>query len=318
MALSITYFIIGLVLLILAADRFVAGAAALAKNIGIPSMIIGLTIVALGTSLPEIVVAIISSVKGEPTLAIGSAIGSNIANVGFVLAIAAIVAPLRVEAITLRREYPILLFVTILSAVLLFDGYLSRSDGIILLVLLIILLTLTTWYARYHQREFAKTADNSVISKMSTQRAIIWLIIGGTIIPLSSELLINGAIGIATFFGVSSFVIGISVVAIGTSLPELATSVVSVIKGEHDISIGNIIGSNVFNLLAVLPFPGIIAPTYINPRFKTFDLPALLISTLAIFVVAYSVRGPGRITRFEGIMLLLLYSLFIYLSFAFK
>ncbi len=316
MELSLIYFLVGLILLVIAADRFVTGAAGLARHYGISPLLIGLTIVALGTSAPEIVVSLMASLKGEPALAIGNAIGSNIANVGLVLGCSALLAPLKVKAITLKREFPILLFVTLLTIVLLINGYFSRLDGIILLVVLIVVLGLSIWYAIHHQRQRAASeADRRILKPKTLWLTVFWLVAGGVAIPFCSELLINGAIGLAQYFGISEFVIGLSVVAIGTSLPELATSIVAILKGEHDISIGNIIGSNVFNLVAVLPFPGIIAPTALNPSMLYRDLPVLLLSTVAIFVVGYSIKDNGKVTRLEGFFLLLGYVIFLYFVF---
>ena len=301
--------IIGLIFLVWGADRFVAGAAALARNMGISPLLIGLTIVALGTSAPEIFVAITASLQGNPALAIGNALGSNIANIGLVLGLSAIVAPLTVHSKTLKREYPVLFGISLVAWILMMDGDLSRLDGSILLIGLSLFLIWMTWLG-LHPKNHDPMIDEyraEIPSAMSTGIASLWLVLGLIVLPLSSKLLVDGAVDIAKIFGLSDFVIGLTIVAVGTSLPEIATSVTAAIKGEDDIAIGNIIGSNMFNLLAVLPFPGLIAPGIVDPKLLTRDLPVMLGLTVLLFIVAYGFRGPGHIKRYEGFLLLFAY-----------
>ena len=263
----------------------------------------------MGTSTPAIFVAITASLQGNPALAIGNALGSNIANIGLVLGLCAIVAPLTVNSKTLKREYPVLFGISIVAWILMMDGDLSRLDGSILLIGLSAFIIWMTWLGLNPKNSdpMIDEYQAEIPSAMSTGIASLWLIVGLVILPLSSKLLVDGAVDIAKVFGISDFVIGLTVVAVGTSLPEIATSVTGAIKGEDDIAIGNIIGSNMFNLLAVLPFPGLIAPGKIDPMLLTRDLPVMLGLTVLLFIVAYGFRGPGHIKRYEGFLLLFAY-----------
>jgi cation:H+ antiporter len=306
MLTEIVAILAGFALLIWAADRFVSGAAAIATNFGVSTLVVGLTIVGLGTSAPEILVSTIASIDGKPGLAIGNAIGSNITNIGLILGITALVMPLSVASRTLMREYPLLLGVSLFSLVLVLDEHLGVMDGIILVVLLTGMLYLMYRTARQGaDAELAREIIAEMPETMPTRRAVLWLIAGLVGMVIASRLLVWGAVEIAQLLGVSDLVIGLTIVAIGTSLPELATSITSAMKNEADLAIGNILGSNLFNLLAVLPVAGLIAPGTISAEIPLRDMPVMLALTLAIAGVAWSRKGTHEITRSDGILLLI-------------
>ena len=246
--------IVGLLLLIWGADRFVHGAAAAARNLGVPPLLIGLTIVALATSAPEILVSLVAALRDETDLAIGNAIGSNIANIGLVLGVVAIFRPIELKSATLRREMPALLAVSLLTVSLFLDSYLSRVDGLVLLTGLVIVMI---WLLRLGFRSSSSDPlradfDAEIPKHMSMSVAIFWLLVGIATLLAGARLMVDGAINIAVALDVSEVVIGITLVALATSLPELAVSAVSAYRGEYGLAIGNIVGSNIFNLLAVI------------------------------------------------------------------
>jgi len=301
----------GFVLLTWSADRFVIGAAAIAWNLNIPPLIIGLTIVSLGTSAPEILVSGMAALQGNTGLAIGNAIGSNIINIGLVLGITALVTPLAVHSRVLSRELPVLLAIMAIVWLLLLDGTLGRFDGVLLLcgmVLMLAWMTAVGIKSKGSREPMNAEYAEEIQTSMGMGRAVFWLVIGMGLLLLSSRLLIWGAVSVAHQFGVSDLVIGLTIVALGTSLPELAASLAGAIKNEHDIVIGNIIGSNIFNLLAVLGLPGVIRPGPIDAAVMERDYIAMVILTVVLFAMAYGFRGGvRRISRIEGGALLLIY-----------
>lgn len=308
MLLNLTAIIVGFALLVWGADRFVIGAAAIARNLGLSPMLIGLTIVGFGTSAPEILVSAVASFQGSPGLAIGNALGSNIANIGLILGVTALIMPLSVHSDTLRREYPILLAICLVVLVLMLDGELSRLDGFILLASLVLVMygmVRIGLRQRTASDPMAAEFEAEIPGAMSTKAALLWFFAGLILLLISSRILVWGAVNIATSFGISDLVIGLTVVALGTSLPELAASVTSALKNEHDIAIGNVIGSNMYNLLAVLAIPGIITPGPFAPEALSRDLPVMIGLTLALFIMGYGFGGPGRINRVEGLLLTL-------------
>jgi cation:H+ antiporter len=309
----------GFALLIWSADRFVTGAAALANNLGISPLIIGLTIVGFGTSAPEILVSSIAALQGNPGLAIGNAVGSNITNIALILGATALLSPLLVQSQILRRELPLLTLVSVGALLLMLDGRLARLDGTLLILGLAAIMV---WMVRMGLRTGSVDAmsgefEAEIPSAMPTRKAVFWLVLGLLMLLASSRLLVWGAVGVAQALGVSDLVIGLTIVAIGTSLPELATSIASALKKEADIAIGNVIGSNMFNTLAVLAMPALIAPAALPEGVLTRDLPIMLGLTLVLFVMSYGFRGPGRINRIEGGLLLaafLGYQVLLYFS----
>ncbi|MDH3832019.1 MAG: calcium/sodium antiporter [Gammaproteobacteria bacterium] len=298
----------GFALLTWSADRFVAGASALAYNLSVSPLVIGLTIVSLGTSAPEILVSAVASLQGNGGLAIGNALGSNIANIALILGITALVVPLAVHSRIVRRELPVLIGVMLLVLLLLLDGTLGRLDGVILLSGMVLMLI---WMARVGIREKSShdpVSDefaDEVPTDMSMRTAGLWTVVGALSLLASSKILVWGAVSVAHSLGVSDLVIGLTIVALGTSLPELAACIMSALKNEPDIAIGNIVGSNIFNLLAVLALPGLISPIAVADEVLMRDYPVMACLTLAFLVMAYGFRGPGRISRIEGALLVL-------------
>ena len=302
MILSVVAVLGGFALLVWSADRFVVGAAALARNLGVAPIIIGLTIVGIGTSAPEMLVSAIAAWEGNPSVGIGNAIGSNITNVGLVLGITSLILPLTVRSETLKREFPILFAIMLLVLVLLLDGDLSKIDGYLLLAGMgVMLYWLVTIGLRSRGRDpmIAEYAEE-VPSDITSGIAVIWLIVGMAFLLLSSRAVVWGSVNIAKSFGISDLIIGLTIVALGTSLPELAAAVTSAIKKEHDIAIGNILGSNMFNMLAVLGLPGIISPTNLDAEVLTRDLPVMIGLTVALFAMSYGFGRQGNISRLEG------------------
>tara|TARA_B100001057_G_C22735681_1_gene905709 strand:+ start:192 stop:1148 length:957 start_codon:yes stop_codon:yes gene_type:complete len=304
--LNIVIFLVGLIVLSWSADRFVYGASALAKNIGISPMMIGLTIVAMGSSAPEIVVSAIASANGNMNTAVGNALGSNITNIALVLGITALVKPLLVSSTTLKRELPALLIISLIAIGFMFDGELKSYEGIILLGLFIFVLAMMAWLSLQVDKEdplVAETADE-IPKGVSNTSALIWIGVGLVILPLSAHFLVNSAVEIARYMGISDLVIGLTIIAFGTSLPELAASVAGVLKGEDDLALGNIIGSNIFNLLAVLGMPGLIAPGILDPDVYSRDMYVMLGLTLLLFLFSFDLIGKRTISRTNGFILL--------------
>ncbi|MFI9651963.1 calcium/sodium antiporter [Guyparkeria halopsychrophila] len=296
----------GLVLLVWSADRFVDGAAASARHLGMSPLLIGMVIMGFGTSAPELVVSVMASLDGNPGIALGNAYGSNIANIALILGLTAVIAPIAVHSQVIRRELPILLAVTAVAALQVYDGEITRVEAIVLLVLLVVLLGWNIYQGRRGEvdalgGEVEKDLD---AHSMPMKKALIWVGVGLLLLVVSSRLLVWGAVDIAQFFGVSDLVIGLTVVAIGTSLPELASSIAAIRKGEHDMALGNVIGSNLFNTLGVVGLAGVIHPMVAEPAVFTRDMLVMGALTLALFVFAYGFRGPGRINRIEGGLLL--------------
>jgi cation:H+ antiporter len=309
--------IIGFIVLVWGADRFVHGAAGTARNLGVSSLIIGLTIVGFGTSAPEILVSASAAINGNPGIAVGNAIGSNIANVGLVLGTTALLVPLMVSSNTLKREFPIMLVMMGVVLFLVLDYELSRYDGILLLTGIV---ALTFWLIRITRTKkgyepMVHEFDNE-IPRIPMGSALGWTALGLALLLISSQVLVFGAVNIAKYFGVSDLVIGLTIIAIGTSLPELATSVMSALKKEPDIAIGNILGSNMFNLLAVLGIPAVIAPISLDHHVITRDYAVMFAMSILLFLFAYGFRGQGRINRFEGGVLLagyIAYMVYLYI-----
>ncbi|MBW3566584.1 MAG: calcium/sodium antiporter [Proteobacteria bacterium] len=307
MLLDATAVLTGFILLVWGADRFVAGAAGTARALGVAPIIIGLTIVGFGTSAPEMLVSAMAAVAGNPDLGVGNAIGSNITNIALILGATAVVAPLTVRSETLRRELPVPMAIMLVSIGLLADRDLDRHDGIILLVALMGFLVWLVQLAR------SSKADDPIVQEFAAElpetlplpRALLWLFVGLVILLASSRLLVWGAVNIAAGLGISDLVIGLTVVAIGTSLPELAASIVAVRRNEHDIAVGNVLGSNIFNLLAVMGLPGVIRPGPIPDAVLTRDFPIMIALTLAFFFLAHGIGKPGHFSRRSGVLLLL-------------
>ncbi|MCW9077788.1 MAG: calcium/sodium antiporter [Gammaproteobacteria bacterium] len=306
MLLAAAAIVIGLFILVWGADRFVLGAASLARSLGVPPLLIGLTVVGFGTSTPEILVSTMAALEGSPGIAIGNALGSNIANIALILGVTALFSPLTVQSDMLRREYPILLAVSAGAFVLLADGHLGRVDGLILLAGLVLsmLLLVSIGLRRRDHDPLAEEMEAEIPSGLTALAASGWFLVGLIALIISSRLLVWGAIEVAVTLGISDLVIGLTIVAVGTSLPELAAAVMSAVKNEHDLAIGNVVGSNIWNLLAVLGIPGLLAPGVIPPEVVNRDMLVMLALTLALFVMGRSKHTHGTINRLEGGLLL--------------
>ncbi len=297
--------VLGFALLIWGADRFVDGAAATARNLGVSPLMVGLLIVGFGTSAPEMLVSALAAWEGNSGLSIGNAVGSNITNIALILGIAALVRPMAVHSGLLRRELPILLAAILFALLIMIDGELNRVDGLLLLAGFVVQIYWTVSLARRERADaLASEFEAEIPTGMSTQRGLFWIGFGLLLLIGSSRILVWGAVEIATAFGISDLIIGLTIVAIGTSLPELAASVAAALKGEHDIAIGNVVGSNTFNTLAVLGLPGVIGPGPFDPELLTRDFPMMIGLTLALFAMAYGFRGEGKINRLEASLLL--------------
>ena len=299
----------GFLLLVWAADRLVAGASATARNLGVSPLIIGLVIVGFGTSAPELVVSAVAAVRGNSGLAVGNAIGSNIANMGLILGFTALIYPLRLESSTLKREYPLLLLIMLVSLFFAIDMKLNRWEGALLLVSLF---SLVAYLVRFGMQRpdtdpFARELEAEIPTDIPTRVAVFWLLISMVALPASSHFLVEGAVGIAQALEVSDTVIGLTLVAFGTSLPELATAITSAFRKEDDLAIGNIIGSNMFNLLGVLGIAAVVRPVEVDSMILGRDFPVMFLLTGLMFLLASDFRGPGRIGRVAGALLLAIF-----------
>ncbi|MGH1461055.1 MAG: calcium/sodium antiporter [Neptuniibacter sp.] len=302
----------GLVLLVWSADRFVIGAAATAKNFGMSPMLIGLTIVSFGTSAPEILVSIMATTSGAGELAIGNALGSNIANIALVLGITALIAPLPVKSGVLKKELPLLLAVTLLAGILLLDLSLNFLDSCILLISLAGCLYLFNHFQKSAGTDDLINEEDEELPELKTAVAAFWLITGLIILAASSKMLVWGASEIAYSLGVSELIVGLTIVAIGTSLPELAASVASALKNHHDIAIGNVVGSNIFNLAAVMAIPGLASPLGLDAEVFSRDYAVML--GLTVLLLAFALwQKPPSISRIEGGLLATAYAAYLIL-----
>ncbi|WP_120513105.1 calcium/sodium antiporter [Photobacterium salinisoli] len=310
--------LLGFALLVWSADKFVDGAAASAGHLGMPPLLIGMVIVGFGTSAPEMVVSAMASIDGKPDLALGNALGSNIVNIGLILGITAIIAPIAVQSNIIRKELPLLILIGILAGILLWDGELTRAEAVVLLIGFFGLIGWSIYSALKGKGDTleAETESELKAHEMPLKKAVMWLFIGLVLLVVSSRILVWGAVTIAQSLGVSDLIIGLTIVALGTSLPELAASVAAARKGEHDIAIGNVVGSNMFNILAVIGIAGVISPiSGIGVEVFARDWTVMMGLTVALVVMCMGFRGPGRINRFEGLLLLIAvvaYNLFLF------
>jgi len=311
MVLSILGMIAGFVLLVWSADKFVDGAAATAKHLGMPALLIGILVVGFGTSAPEMVVSAIAAYEGNPSLALGNALGSNIANIALILGTTALIAPIAVHSKIIKKELPLLIVVVLGSGFLLFDNSLTFVEGLLLLSGFAALVGWSIYEALQNKRDTFATEVNAEIKEegMSLKQGIFWLLLGLVLLIVSSRILVWGAVNIALEFGVSDLIIGLTIVALGTSLPELAASTMAARKGEHDIAIGNIVGSNMFNILAVIGIATVIHPMQtLAPEILQRDWSIMFVVTLMLFAMAYSFGGEaGKISRIKGAILVLCY-----------
>ena len=309
MILYLAAMALGLILLVWSAGRFVDGAATAARYAGMSPLLIGMVIIGFGTSMPEMVVSALASAQGNPGVALGNAYGSNIVNIGLILGLTALLSPIAVASRVVRKELPILLGITLVSGLLLWDGLLGHKEALVLLILFALMMA---WTIRSASRgkgdvldeEYSREVD---AKSMSLKQSLFWLVVGLVVLIGSSRLLVWGAVGIAKALGISDLIIGLTIVAIGTSLPELASSIVAVRKNEHDMALGNIIGSNMFNLLVVVGIAGAVSPMQVGPEVLARDWLVMAGLTILLLPMCLGFRKPGRINRFEGAFLVLVY-----------
>ncbi|MBV1960180.1 MAG: calcium/sodium antiporter [Oleibacter sp.] len=307
--------LLGLVFLVWSADKFVIGAAATARHLGMSPLLVGLTIVSIGTSAPEMFVSAMASLDGAGNLAIGNAIGSNIANIALVLGITALVAPIPLQRGLLKKELPLLMLISLLAGVVLMDLTLDLTDALILIAALVFALYLMFQQSSDSGESVMDSDEAEEIENTPTAKAVFWLVAGLLILMASSKALVWGATGIASAMGVSDLIIGLTIVAIGTSLPELAASVTSALKGHHDIAIGNVIGSNIFNLLAVMPIPGILAVTAVDSMALYRDYAVMMGLTVALILLFIINYRTGILGRVSGTLLTTSYAAYMFILF---
>ena len=316
MLISAAAILIGLLLLFWGADRLVVGAGATARNLGVPPILIGLIIVGFATSAPEMLISAVASMDNAPALAVGNALGSNIANLGLVLGTAIMICPIAVQSETLRREFPAVLAATMLTLLLFLDNQLSRLDAVVLFVALGIL---TVWIIVVGSRAsisdpIRAEPEAEFWEDIPARKATFWLVIGLVTLLGGAELMVNGGIDVARRIGVSELVVGVTVVAVGTSLPELAVAITGSLKGESDLVLGNVLGSNIFNVLAVIGIAGAIQPHDFDDGVLTLHFALMSILTLGVFLLAYIRRTRVQLTRSSGGVLLatfLIYQVFV-------
>lgn len=309
MTLAIVATLVGLAVLAWSADKFVAGAAVVARALGMAPLLVGMFIIGFGTSAPEIAVSVLAAAQGTPEMALGNVFGSSVINIGLVLGLSAVLVPITVHRGILRKELPLLILVTALAWGLLLDGKLSRIDAGVLMIALV---GIVVWLVRQARRstgeQLAKDVDTAADAwGMSVRAGWLWLVAGLVLLVVSSWVLVWGATQIAVALGWSDLVIGLTVVAVGTSAPEIATSITAVRRGETELALGNVIGSNLFNTLAVAGVAGLIAPAVVSPELLTRDLPVVMGMTLLLVAFGFRWKSHGRINRVEGAVLLALW-----------
>jgi cation:H+ antiporter len=308
--LSISALVAGMLGLIWGADRFVAGSASIARSIGISSLVVGLTVVSIGTSAPEIIVSVNAALKGSGELAVGNALGSNIANIGLVLGITLLIAPIPILRGLLKQEGLILLLVTGFSGICLYNNYLGRTESVLLMLLIVPLLL----FAAKYKKNLAESSETQITGSLTTRGAFFSFLIGLVALLVSAEFTVWGAKSIALSLGISELVIGLTIIAIGTSLPELAASTISAMRGHHDIAVGNIIGSNLFNLLLVMGAAGGISPVTLDSHVFSRDFMTMAALTLLMLIfMLLALRNNadhGKLPKKVGLVLLGVYCLY--------
>ena len=305
---------IGLPVLLWSAGKFVGGAASVANHFGVSPLLIGMLIIGFGTSAPEIIVSIFAAIQGNSGIALGNAYGSNIANILLILGLTALISPIAVKSNIIKKEIPVLLGITFFASWQVLDQTVSKDDAFSLLGLFVLLISWSIWHGMQGSKD--KLADEYSeeinASEGTIKTHIIWLITGLLLLVASSGMLVWGAVEVATYFGVSDTIIGLTVIAIGTSLPELASSLIAVKKGEHDLAIGNVIGSNMFNTLAVVGIAGTIQPMSVSADFLYRDVVVMLAATVALFVFCIGYKRQGRLNRVEGGAFVAAYAIYTY------
>lgn len=286
---AVVFLFIGLAILVWGADKLVFGSAALARNIGISPLVIGMTILAMGSSAPEMMVSATAALEGKTDTAVGNVLGSNIANIALILGITAIVKPLSVGSAVLRRELPMMIGVTLIVGAILWDNHLGFYEGILLIALFAAFILVMLQVSRKEKQNGDALLDeqeSEIPVGVSNPKAAFWVVVGLILLPIGAGMLVDNAVVIAKYFGMSDLVIGLTIIAVGTSLPELAASLAGALKGEDDMAVGNIIGSNVFNILAVMGLPGLLNPSLLSPEAMSRDFWVMLGVSLLLVGVA--------------------------------
>ena len=314
MLLASLAILIGLPVLLWSAGKFVGGAASVANHFGVSPLLIGMLIIGFGTSAPEIIVSVFAAIQGNSGIALGNAYRSNIANILLILGLTAIISPIAVKSEIIKKELPVLLGITFFAAWQVWDLNISKDDAFSLLGLFVLLLSWSIYHGMKGDKDaLADEYDEEINSNEGTVKThVMWLIAGLLLLVASSRMLVWGAVEVATFFGVSDTIIGLTVIAIGTSLPELASSLMAVKKGEHDLAIGNVIGSNMFNTLAVVGIAGTIQPMTVGSEFLYRDVMVMFASTIALFIFCIGIKRQGRLNRLEGGAFVLAYAAYTY------
>lgn len=307
MVIAVAILIVGLIVLVWSADRLVFGAAAIAKNYGVSPLVIGMTILAMGSSAPEMMVSANAALADKTDTAVGNVLGSNIANIALILGFTALIKPLSIGSTIIRRELPLMLGVTVLAGVLLWNNHLGFFEGMGLFTLFVIFILMMLKIGKDSGGTDPILADqqSDIPNDVSNLKAVLWIIIGLPLLLVSSDQVVDSAVTIAQYFGMSDLVIGLTIIAIGTSLPELAASIAGVMKGEDDLAVGNIIGSNVFNILAVMGIPGLLNPSAISEYAMSRDYYIMLV--LSIMLLIFALGKSRSINRIEGAVFLLCY-----------
>lgn len=312
MLLTVVLLFIGLALLVWSADKLVYGSAAIAKNMGISPLVIGMTILAMGSSAPEMMVSITAALEGKTDTAIGNVLGSNIANIALILGITAMVKPLSISSSILRRELPLMVIVTVIAGALLWNNYLSFSEGLLLIALFVAFILVMLKISKQEKNTqdiLIEQQESEIPDGVSNKKAIFWVIVGLVLLPVAATLLVDNAVIIAKYFGMSDLVIGLTIIAVGTSLPELAASLAGALKGEDDMAVGNIIGSNIFNILAVMGIPALLNPSMLSEEAMSRDFWVMLGVSLLLVIMAF---GKSRsINRTQGGVLFLCFLSYI-------
>ena len=308
MLLNILFIVVGIALVLWGADRLTDGAVAVAEKMKMPQIVIGLTIVAMGTSMPEFCVSLISALKGTSDLAVGNIVGSNIFNALLIVGVSALVAPMTIMETTVRKDIPFALVASALLLIMCLDGNISRLDAGILFVMFLIFMYMTLKGAKKQGADAEEAIEGEGKKPMDTWLSVVWILVGLLCLIGGSNLFVEGATAVATNLGVSEAVIGLTIVAGGTSLPELATSVVSARKGNSGIAIGNALGSNVFNILAILGITGMITPMTLK-GITYIDLSMLVISIMLVWLFSFT---KYKIERWEGAVLTAVFVGYIY------
>ncbi len=315
---AVAFLIVGLIILVWSADKLVFGSAALARNFGISPLVIGMTILAMGSSAPEMMVSATAALDGKTDTAVGNVLGSNIANIALILGITAIIKPLSISSPVLRREFPLMIGVTLLAGAIMWNNHLGFYEGVLLFVLFAVFILAMLKISRNEQKNndvLLTEQESEVPEGVSNPKATFWVVIGLILLPISAQLLVDNAVVIAKYFGMSDLVIGLTIIAIGTSLPELAASLAGVLKGEDDMAVGNIVGSNVFNILAVMGIPGILNPSVLSEHAMGRDFWVML--GVSIMLVIMALGKSRSINRIEGSILFasfLAYQIYLFMN----